>query len=400
MAAMTTFGESRGAPVTQMIAKAAMSAHTADAAVAVELETPEMTLNIGPQHPSTHGVFRLVCKVEGEKVTHVDPVLGYMHRGYEKLCEVRTYEQVTALVNRIDWLSGYANEIPFVLGAERLFGIEAPPRAQYIRTILSEMARIATFLAFLGAFGIELGALTPIFHAFRDRELVLDLIESVTGGRFHPNFNQVGGTKDDLPAGFLDETHIAMDRVLTVCDDLENLLFGNDIFRERTVGVGVIPLERGLDHGVSGANIRASGSTADVRRDEPYLVYDELDFDVITDTGGDSYARGWCRLQETRESAKMIKQACDQLPSGPVMAKVPRIIQVPPGELYTRAEGPLGEMGYYIVSRGGREPYRVKVRTPSFSNVSVLPWLLEDVYIPDIVAILGSLYFILGDIDR
>ncbi len=385
---------------SQILAQARTAAHMADAGVAIELETPDMTLNIGPQHPSTHGVFRLVARVDGEVVHDVEPVLGYMHRGYEKLCEVRTYEQVTAIVNRIDWLSGYANEIPFILAAEKLMEIEAPERAQYIRTILSEMARIATFLAFLGAFGIELGAITPIFHTFRDRERVLDLIESVTGGRFHPNFNRIGGVKDDLPAGFVDETKAAMDLVDALCDDVENLLFGNDIFRERTVGVGVIPLDRGLEYGVSGANIRASGSVADVRVDEPYLVYDQVDFDVVTDTRGDVYARGWCRLQETREAVKIVRQCVDQLPATPIMAKVPRIISVTAGELYTRAEGPLGEMGYYLVSRGGRHPYRLKVRTPSFSNVSILPWLLEDTFVPDIVAILGSLYFILGDIDR
>ncbi len=383
-----------------MMDQARAAAHMADAMVAVELQTEDMTLNIGPQHPSTHGVFRLVAKVDGERVTSVTPVLGYMHRGYEKLCEVRTYPQVTTIVNRIDWLSGYANEIPFVLGAEKLLGVEAPPRAQYIRTILSEMARISTFLVFIGGFGIELGALTPIFHTFRDRERILDLIESVTGGRFHPNFNRVGGTKDDLPAGFIDETRSALDVVLRLCDDVEMLLFGNDIFQQRTMGIGVIPLEKGLEFGVSGANIRASGSTADVRRDQPYLVYDELDFDVVTDTRGDCYARAWCRLEEIRQSCRIIFQCVDKLPSGPVMAKVPRIIQIPPGEIYSRGENPLGEMGYYIVSRGGRIPYRVKIRTASFSNVSVLPWLLQDAFVPDLIAILGSLYFILGDVDR
>lgn len=379
---------------------ASFAAHLADAQVAVEIETPEMTLNIGPQHPSTHGVFRLIAKVDGERVTEVEPVLGYMHRGYEKLCEVRTYAQVTALVNRLDWLSGYCNEIPFILSAEKLMGIEAPPRVQYIRTILSELARQATFLVFLGSFGIELGALTPFFHTMRDREKVLDLLESVTGGRFHPNFNRVGGILDDLPPGFVEECAAVMDDVDKMCDQVDALLFGNDIFRERTLGVGVIPLEKGLEYGVSGANIRASGCAADVRRDEPYLVYDEVDFDVVTDTRGDAFARAYCRLQETRESTRIVRQCLKALPSGPIMAKVPKVIQVPPGEVYVRAENPLGEMGYYLVSRGGRIPYRVKVRTASFNNVSVLPWLLEGVFMPDLIAILGSLYFILGDVDR
>jgi NADH-quinone oxidoreductase subunit D len=385
---------------SQLLAQGRAGAHLADIQYAVEIETPEMTVNIGPQHPSTHGVFRIVAKVDGEQVTDVQPVVGYMHRGYEKLAEVRTYPQITTLVNRIDWLSGYANEIPFILAAEQLMGIEAPPRAQYIRTILSEMSRLATFLVFLGSFGIELGAITPFFHTMRDRERILDLIESVTGGRFHPNFNRVGGLKDDLPAGFIEGTRIAMKTVLDICDTVEDLLFGNDIFRERTLGIGVIPLEKGLEYGVSGANIRASGATSDVRLDEPYLVYDELDFDVVSDTRGDCYARAWCRLEECRQSVRIIEQCLDALPAGPIMAKVPRIIQVPPGELYVRAENPLGEMGYYLVSKGGRVPYRLKIRTASFSNVSILPWLLEGVFLPDLIAILGSLYFILGDVDR
>jgi len=379
---------------------ASFAAHLADAQVAVEIETPEMTLNIGPQHPSTHGVFRIVAKVDGERVTDVQPVVGYMHRGYEKLCEVRSYPQITTLVNRIDWLSGYCNEVPFILATEKLMGIEAPPRTQYIRTILSELARQATFLVFLGSFGIELGALTPFFHTMRDRERVLDLIESVTGGRFHPNFNRVGGLLDDLPPGFEDECRAAMNDVDAMCDQVEGLLFGNDIFRERTLGVGVIPLQKGLEFGVSGANIRASGATADVRRDDPYLVYDQVEFDVVTDDRGDCYARAFCRLQETRQSVRIVRQCLDNLPSGPIMAKVPRVIQVPPGEVYVRAENPLGEMGYYVVSRGGRIPYRVKIRSASFNNVSIMPWLLEGVYVPDLIAILGSLYFILGDVDR
>ncbi len=383
-----------------LAAQARASAHLADARMAIELETPEMTLNIGPQHPSTHGVFRIVAEVDGEKLLKADPVLGYMHRGYEKLAEVRTYPQITTLVNRIDWLSGYCNEIPFILGVERLMGIEAPPRAQYIRTILSELARISTFLVFLGSYGIELGALTPFFHTMRDREKVLDLIEGVTGGRFHPNFNRVGGVKDDLPAGFIDATRQVMNTVEDICKDVETLLFGNDIFQQRTTGVGLIPLEKGLAYGMSGANIRASGCAVDVRRDEPYLVYDDLEFDVVMDDRCDSYARAWCRLQETLQSVRIVRQCLDRLPAGKIMAKVPRIIQVPPGEVYTRAENPLGELGYHIISRGGRIPYRVKVRTPSFSNVSVLPWLLKDVWMADVITILGSLYFILGDVDR
>jgi NADH-quinone oxidoreductase subunit D len=386
--------------VTDLEQQARYAAHVADARVAVELQTEEMLLNIGPQHPSTHGVFRLVARLDGERVERVEPVLGYMHRGYEKLVEVRSYPQITTLVNRIDWLSSFANEIPFILAAEKLMGIEAPPRTTWIRTLLTEYSRIATYLVFLGTYGIELGGITPVFWAFRDRERILDLIESVSGGRFHPNFNRIGGQKDDLPKGFIAESYRALDACARCCDELEDLLFGNEILLARTQGVGIIPAQKGLEYGVSGPNIRASGVPLDLRKQEPYLAYPDLDFQVITRTESDCYARAMCRLDETRQSISMCRQMLDGIPSGPIQAKVPRIIKVPPGEVYVRAEAPLGIMGYYLVSKGDIGPYRLKIRTPSFSNVSVLPWLLEGVLVPDIIAILGSLYFILGDVDR
>jgi NADH-quinone oxidoreductase subunit D len=386
--------------------------HLAESRINVELQTEGMVLNIGPQHPATHGTLRVVVKLDGERVVAADPVIGYMHRGYEKLVEFRTYPQVTTLINRIDWLSSFANEVPFIHAAEQLMGIEAPPRAKYIRTILTELSRIATFFVFLGDMGAQVGAITPVFYAFRDREHVLNLIEAVTGGRFHPNFNRIGGIKSadgaspgspriDLPQGWTDECRRVMGKVLASCDDFEELLMGNEIFLVRTKGIGVIPPEVGLSYGVSGSNIRASGVDWDLRRDgKPYLVYDELDWRVWTHPDGDSYSRYWVRLQETRESVRMVLQMLDGLPSGPVMAKVPRIIKVPPGEVWVNTENPLGEMGYYVVSKGATGPFRVKIRSASFSNVSILPWLLKGVYVPDIITILASLYFILGDIDR
>jgi NADH-quinone oxidoreductase subunit D len=340
-------------------------------------------------------------RLDGERVLTADPVIGYMHRGYEKLTEFRTYPQITTLINRIDWLSSFANEVPFVDAAERLMGIEAPPRAQYIRTILTELSRIATFVLFLGEMGLQVGALTPAFYGFRDREHVLNLIEAATGGRFHPNFNRIGGLKTDLPWGWVNETRTAMKTVFDACDVFEDLVAGNEIFEARTRGIGILPAELGLGYGVSGSNIRASGVDWDLRRDgKPYLVYPELDFKVWTHHDGDSFARYWVRLQETRESARMVLQMLDQLPAGPIMAKVPRIIKVPEGEIWTETENPLGQMGYYVVSKGATGPFRVKIRSASFSNVSVLPWLLRGVFVPDVVTILGSLYFILGDIDR
>ncbi len=378
-----------------------IAAQAADARVNVEIESEGMTLNLGPQHPATHGTLRIVAKLDGEQVIKADPVMGYMHRGYEKLTEVRTYPQVTTLINRIDWLGSFANEVPFILAAEKLMEVEAPPRAQWIRTILFEMSRIANVVLFLGDMAVQVGAVTPVFFAFRDREHILNQMEAVTGGRFHPNFDRIGGLKDDLPAGWIDETHQVMKKMRRFCDEMENLVMGNEIFQARSRGIGVIPADVGLSYGLSGANIRASGVDYDLRRDNPCgMVHDQTDWKVWTHPDGDSFARFWVRLQEVRESTSIVDQLLRTMPSGPIMAKVPRIIKVPAGEAYVETENPLGAMGYYIVSKGDLVPFRVKIRSASFSNVSITPWLLQGVYVPDIITILGSLYFILGDIDR
>ncbi|MFB0902366.1 MAG: NADH-quinone oxidoreductase subunit D 1 [Acidimicrobiales bacterium] len=378
-----------------------IAAQAADARVNVELETEGMTLNIGPQHPATHGTLRIVARLDGEQVISAEPIMGYMHRGYEKLTEVRTYPQVTTLINRIDWVGSFANEVPFILAAEELMEVEAPPRAQYIRTALFEMGRIANIMLFLGDMAVQLGGVTAIFYAFRDREFVLNQIESVTGGRFHPNFNRIGGVKDDLPAGWIKETKSSMQKVRDFCDEMEDLVVGNEIFQSRCRGVGVIPADVATSYGLSGANLRASGVDWDLRRDaESPLAWKDLDWKVWTHPDGDSFSRYWVRLQETREATYMVEQLLDGLPTGPIMAKVPRIIKVPAGESYVQTENPLGAMGYYVISKGELTPFRVKIRTASFSNMSISPWLLEGVYVPDIATILASLYFILGDIDR
>ncbi len=378
-----------------------IAAQAADARLNVELETEGMTLNIGPQHPATHGTLRIIVRLDGEQVVWAEPSCGYMHRGYEKLTEVRTFPQVTALVNRIDWLGSIANETPFILAAEKLMGIEVPPRAQHIRTILHELSRIANVSLFLGDLGVQLGAVTPVFMAFRDREYVLNLIEGVTGGRFHPNFDRIGGLYMDLPAGWIAETKQVMRKLRNFCDEMDDLLFGNEIFQARLRGIGVIPPEVAKQYGLSGANLRASGVDYDLRRDQQLpLAYDKVDWKVWTHPDGDSFARCWVRLQETREATKIVDQLLDTLPAGPVMAKVPRIIKVPEGEAWVSTENPLGEMGYYVVSKGDLGPFRVKIRSASFNNISIVPWVLRGVYVPDIIAILASLYFILGDIDR
>lgn len=387
--------------------------HRSEVAVSVELETPDMTLNIGPQHPSTHGVLRLIAKVDGERITEVEPVIGYMHRGYEKLSEVRTYLQITALVNRIDWVSGFANEVPFVLGVERLMGVEAPERAQWIRLILTELFRISSHLVFMSSYPLELGATTPLMYVLREREHILELIEGVTGGRFHPNFNRVGGIKPnygggsqtkkqsmDLPAGFFKGTLEAMNSMDQICDDLDTLVTGNELVKARTVDVGVIPADKAIEYGMSGPNLRASGVAYDLRKVENYLPYDQVEFDVISRPGGDCYDRYMVRLDEIRESVKIVRQAIDIIPAGPLQAKVPRVLKVPPGQVYSRAENPKGEFGYYIVSEGGKMPYRLKIRSTSFSNLTILPWILKGQLIPDLVAIMGSLDFVLGDVDR
>ena len=378
-----------------------IASQAADARLNIELETEGMTLNIGPQHPATHGTLRIICRLDGEQVIWAEPSAGYMHRGYEKLTEVRTFPQVTSLVNRIDWLGSFANEVPFILAAEKLMNVEAPPRAQHIRTILFELSRIANVSLFLGDLGVQLGAVTPVFLAFRDREYILNLIESATGGRFHPNFDRIGGLKDDLPKGWIAETHTVMRKLRQFCDDMETLLFGNEIFQKRTRGIGVIPKDIAVQYGLSGANLRASGVDYDLRRDQTLpLAWDKVDFKVWTHPDGDSFARCWIRLQETREATMIVDQLLDTMPAGPVMAKVPRIIKVPEGEAWVSTENPLGEMGYYVVSKGDMGPFRVKIRSASFNNISIVPWLLRGVYLPDVITILASLYFILGDIDR
>jgi NADH-quinone oxidoreductase subunit D len=387
--------------------------HLSEVSVSVELETPDMTLNIGPQHPSTHGVLRLVARVDGERAYDVRPVIGYMHRGYEKLAEVRNYPQITTIVNRIDWVSGYANEIPFITAAEKLMELEVPERALYIRLILTEMARISSHMIFMASYPLELGAATPLFFALRERERVLDLLEGVTGGRFHPNFNRIGGVKpaygsgsttrkwiQDIPKTFFEDTRVAMDNILHAADQLEDLVAGNEIILARTRGVGVLPAEVAVAYGVTGPNLRASGVPFDLRKVENYLPYERFDWDVVSGENGDCWDRWYVRLQEIRQSARIVQQAIDSVPSGPLQAKVPKVIKVPKGETYVRAENPKGEMGYYLVSDGGQGPYRLKIRSASFSNISILAWILEGALVPDIIAVMGSLDFVLGDVDR
>ncbi|MCA1840649.1 MAG: NADH-quinone oxidoreductase subunit D [Actinobacteria bacterium] len=364
------------------------------------LRTEEMILNVGPQHPATHGVLRVLVRLDGEKIVEGEPIIGYMHRGHEKLLEQRDFRQITNLLSRMDWLSGINNEIPAALAAERLMQIEVPMRAQYLRVILAEINRIMNHLMFVGSFGLELGATTPVMYAFRERELLQSAMEMVTGGRMHFGFIRPGGLKEDVPKGFVELALKGIRQLVAAIPDYENLMMGNEIFKQRTVGVGVLEADLALEHGVSGPILRASGVPYDIRKVDPYLVYDQFDFDIPVGTRGDSFDRYFVLMEEMKESARIVEQALEGLPAGSHIGAVPKRLSLPKGEIYAHAENPLGELGYYLVSDGESKPYRMKVRTPSFSNVSVVPHMLRGAYLPDMIAILGSMFFVVGDIDR
>ncbi len=365
------------------------------------LATEEMLLNIGPQHPSTHGVLRLVISLDGELINAAEPVIGYMHRGFEKMAEVRDYRQIIALVNRHDWLSAFCNELGVALAVEKLMGVEVPERAQWIRVLMAEWNRILNHLMFLGSFGLELGAMTPMFYAFREREDIQALMESATGARLHFTYCRVGGLKEDLPQGFLRHSTDLVKKIRHRMHDYDGLLLGNEIFRKRTVGVGRLDPEIAKDYGCSGPILQASGVAEDSRKTEPYCTYDQVEFDVPIGENGDAFDRFNVLFQRVHQSLRIIEQVHDKLPAGPVMpGKMPKNIKPPEGWTYVRTENPLGECGYYLVSRGGKEPYRLKMRTPSFSNVSMLPSLLPGTLLPDLIAILGSVFFVVGDVDR
>jgi NADH-quinone oxidoreductase subunit D len=365
-----------------------------------DFKTADMQLSIGPAHPATHGVFRVVLEMDGEQVVSAHPVIGYMHRGFEKLAEHRDYRQIMALVNRHDWLSGFSNEMGVALAVERMLEMEVPDRAQWIRMLIAEWNRILNHLMFTGSFALELGAITPMFYAFREREDIQHMLESATGGRLHFTYNQVGGLKVDLPKGFLRRSAELSALVRSRLQDYKDLVLGNDIFRARTVGVGPLPTDVALSYGVSGPTLQATGLPEDPRVTEPYLKYGEIDVPVPVGQNGDSFDRFYCLLHRIEASLDIIDQVHDHMPSGPVNQKLPKQVKAPEGATYVRTENPLGELGYWLESDGGRTPWRLKMRTPSFSNVQALPYLLQGVLVPDAVAVLGSVFFVVGDIDR
>lgn len=362
--------------------------------------TADMTLSVGPAHPATHGVLRVVLEMDGERVKSAHPVIGYMHRGFEKLAEHRDFRQNMALVNRHDWLSGMTNEMGLALTVERMLEMEVPERAQWIRMLCAEYNRILNHLLFVGSYGLELGAITPMFYATRERERIQYLLESATGGRLHYTYNQPGGVKIDLPKGFLQQSVELVPDLRKRIQDLEDLLLGNEIFIARTKGVGPLPPEVALSFGVSGPTLQATGVPEDVRVTEPYLKYDQVEVPVPVGENGDSWDRFYCLLGRMKASLHVIEQVHDHIPSGPVNVKLPKMVKAPEGSTYVRVENPLGSLGYWLESDGGRTPWRLKMRTASFSNVQSLPYLLEGTLVPDAISVLGSVFFVVGDVDR
>ena len=369
------------------------------------LAMTDMVLNIGPQHPSTHGVLRLRLTLDGERIVRAEPIIGYMHRGAEKLFEVRDYRQVLVLANRHDWLSAFSNELGVVIAVERMLGMEVPERAVWARTLLAELNRVLNHLMFLGSYPLEIGAITPVFYAFREREVIQAVMEEASGGRMHYMFNRVGGLKDDLPNGWLGRTRAAVALVRERIPQLQKLIFGNEIFRARTRGVGVLAVEQIQQYGVSGPIARGSGVDFDLRRDDPYLAYGELGhvLRVPTRTEGDCLARFEVLMDQVYVSLDLADACLDRLatlPPGPINTRLPKVLKAPEGATYAWTENPLGINGYYLVSHGEKTPWRLKLRSASFNNIQVLTEMLPGQLIPDMVAILGSMFFVVGDIDK
>ena len=402
------------------------------AKVAVADELPDvsgdkMVLNMGPSHPATHGVLRLRLEMDGEIITKAEPDVGYLHRGDEKIAENMTYNQFLPYTDRLDYLAPLANNVHYVLAVEKLLGItnDLPERCQYIRTICCELARVSAHLLGLGAFAMDTGAFTVFLHTFTEREKIYYLIEALTGARFTTSYTRVGGLSRDLPEGWLNELSKFLDEVEVNFDETETLLTRNPIFLERTQDVGIITREEAIDFGLSGPNLRGSGVEHDVRKAQSYMIYDRFDFDVPVGTTGDCYDRYAIRILEMRESVKILRQCITDIPGGPinvddgkivlppkekVMTNMEELIHqfmlvtqgqdAPVGEIYFGAENPKGELGFYIHSLGGGTPHRLKIRAPSFVNLSILSQLLPGHMIADVVAILGSLDFVMGECDR
>jgi NADH-quinone oxidoreductase subunit D len=360
----------------------------------------EMYVNMGPQHPSTHGVLRLMLKLDGEYIIDCIPYIGYLHRCHEKIGENRNYTQVIPYTDRLDYLASMSMNFGYVLAIERLMGQKIPERAEYMRVILAELQRIASHLIWLGTFGLDLGNFTIFMYCFREREMVLDLFESVTGQRLNYSFFRIGGMPMDFPDTFLTDCQAFLAWFKQRLPEYDAIMTDNVLFQKRVQGVGILTPEMAVDYAVSGPMLRGSGITWDLRKNDPYSIYDRFDFAIPVYDTCDVWARYLVRRKEMEESVKIVEQAMAQLPPGEVMAKMPKTIKPPAGQIYSRNESPRGEIGFYIISDGSPKPYRYKVRSPAYVNLSALPEMLRGCLIADCVAVLGSVDIVLGEVDR
>lgn len=364
------------------------------------VRTEEMIINIGPQHPSTHGVFRLILTIDGEIITDAKPVIGYLHRGTEKIAENLQYTQIIPYTDRMDYVSAMTNNYVLCHAVETMMGIEIPERAEYLRVLAMELGRVASHLLWWGTFLLDFGATSPLLYAFREREMILNLLNELSGARMTFNYMRVGGVKWDAPEGWIEKVKEFVPYMREQLEGYHKLATGNEIFQNRMKGIGKYTKEDAIAYSLSGPNLRCTGVEWDLRKHEPYSIYDRFDFDVVTRDTGDVWARYHVRLGEIEQSLRIIEQACEQFPeSGPIMAKVPKIIKAPKGEAYVRIESPRGEIGCYIASDGKKEPYRVKFRRPSFYNLQILPKLLKGESLSNLISILGAVDIILGEVD-
>lgn len=366
------------------------------------LRTETLTINVGPQHPSTHGVFRMVLTLDGERVVDLVPHFGYLHRGIEKTAEARTYLQNVPFTDRLDYICGMSNNLAYALAVEKLAGIgPIPERAEYLRVIMAELTRVANHCVAVGFLLNDLGAFfTPVLYCLRQREYILDLFEMASGSRMTPSYVRPGGVAEDVPAEFLPAARQVVAALPAFVDEIERLLTGNEILMARLQGVGILPPERAIACGVTGPVLRASGVAYDVRRAEPYSIYPRFDFQVATRPGQDAYARYLVRLDEIRQSARILEQALQGIPEGPVMAEGARRIRPPAGEAYARIEAPKGELGFYLVSDGSANPYRYRVRPTSLINLQALKGMCIGHLVADVVIIFGSIDITMGEVDR
>jgi NADH-quinone oxidoreductase subunit D len=364
------------------------------------LDSTELVLNMGPQHPSTHGVLRVILKLDGEKVMGTECVIGYLHRGVEKIAENRTYQMFAPYVDRMDYVAAVSNALGYCLAVEKLLNVEAPHRAQVTRVILTELNRIASHLLWLGTHALDVGAITPVFYTFREREEILNIFEKYCGARLTTHSFRIGGLQYELYDGFEEDVRKFCDMVLPKLDEYEELLTENRIWVARLKNVGILNAEDCKAYGVTGPILRAAGVKWDLRKAQPYSGYEQYEFDVPTRENGDTYDRYIVRMAEMRQAVRIIRQAVDRLSDGPIMAKVPKVIKPPMGEVYVSIEAPKGELGYFVVSDGSTQPYRVRVRPPSYVNLQALDKMARGALVADVVAIIGTMDIVLGEVDR